>query len=237
MRALPFASRLGIAVALFAAAVFALAGCGDKEPEERMAFSSLLRDTILGKGGIVMEPLSREAEKSIGGYREHYAVLETFQKNMAGETAKNARAFLSLAEMSNLAAVAGAEESLKKAMNDADALRKTVETLWEKADRAKSGLKIPDDLAPTYAAAYEKIVTNPSRTAQTALEAVHGVFAAILDLLDFIKKHNRDLEITDTSINVKNPALMDDVNAKMAAVRKKSAELCSAYAAMIQTLR
>lgn len=228
--------RLGSVLLLFAVFAVALGGCGDKEPEERKAFASLLQDKVLQKQGIALEPLSREEEKAIGKYKAHYQVLETFQKDMAKETAKNARDLLALAEMDSLAAIAKAEGSLKKAARDAEKLRETTTSLHAKADKAKGGLKTPEDLAPVYNAAYEKIVTVPAVASKAAFDSVHAVFAATLELLDFIKTNNRDMEISGTSINVKNPGLVDDLNAKMAAIREKSAELRKAYAAMMKAL-
>jgi hypothetical protein len=129
--------------------------------------------------------LAREEEKAIGKYKEHYEVLETFQKNMAKKTTKNARELLALAKMDSLAAEAKAEGSLKKAAKDAEKLRETTVSLHREADKAKAKLKTPEDIAPVYSAAYEKIVTGPTLAGKMAVEAVHTMFAATLDLLDF----------------------------------------------------
>lgn len=230
------AFRPGSAVFLVVVFAIVLAGCGGSEPEQRKAFQSLLQDKVLNKQGIAIEPLSREEKKAIGEYREHYGVLETFQKDMAKETAKNARDLLSLAEMDSLAAMAKAGSALKKAARDAEKLRETTATLHAKADKAKAALTTPEDLAPVYNAAYQKIVTGPALASQGAFDSVHAVFTATLNLLDFIDTNSRDMEIADTTINVKNPGLMDELNAKMAAVREKSAELRKAYAAMMKAL-
>lgn len=226
----------GCAALLLAFFALALTGCGDKEPEERKAFMALLQDKVLDKQGIALEPLSREEAKAIGDYTKHYGILETFQKDMAKETAKNARDLLALAEMNSLAAMAKAESSLRKAAKDAEKLRETTVALHAKADSAKAKLKIPGDLAPVYDAAYAKIVTRPAAASKTAFDAVHAVFAATLDLLDFIQANNRDMEIADTAINVKNPGLMDALTARMNAVREKSSELRTAYAAMMKAI-
>lgn len=230
------AFRLGSAVLLFVVFVIALAGCGNNEPEQRKAFLSLLQDKVLDKQGIAIEPLSREEKKAIGKYGEHYEVLETFQKDMAKETTKNARDLLSLAEMDSLAAMAKAGSSLKKATRDAEKLRETTVTLHAKADKAKDALTMPADLASVYNAAYQKIVTGPALASKGAFDSVHAVFAATLNLLDFINTHSRDMEIADTTINVKNPGLMDELNSKMTVVREKSADLRKAYATMMKAL-
>ncbi|CAK7028965.1 MAG: hypothetical protein DELT_02699 [Desulfovibrio sp.] len=234
----PARSRFGAGISrlILALLILAVAGCGGNEPEERKAFIALLQDKVLQKQGIAIEPLSREEAKAIGKYGKHYALLENFQKDMARETAKNAKDLLSLAEMENLAAVAKAENSLKKAAKDALALRETTAALQTKTEKAKAELKTPEDLAPVFDAAYKKIVTGPAEAAENAFTAVHAVFAATLDLISFINTNNRDMEIADTAINVKNPGLMDDLNAKMSAVREKSAELRVAYAAMMKAL-
>jgi uncharacterized protein YlxP (DUF503 family) len=44
------------------------------------------------------------------------------------------------------------------------------------------------------------------------------------------------MEIANTTINVKNPGLVDALKAKRAVVREKSAELRKAYAAVMKAL-
>lgn len=216
--------------------LFSLSACSDNEPEERRAFITFLNDEVLTRQGVSLPELSRSGKKSIGKYAEYYELLADFQKNLAAEVGQNARALLALTEVGDLAALARAENSLKKAAGEAEKLQKLVSSLQQKADKAKAKLPMPDDLAPVYASVYAKVVSLPAAASAEAFRAVHSVFAAILDLLDFINSNSRDMEIDGKNINLKNIGLKDRLDAKMTAVREKARNLRNAYAEMMKTM-
>lgn len=221
---------------LLTVSVVALAGCGDKEPEERRAFIAFLNDKVLTVKGVGLPELSGAEKKAVGKYTEHYDLLTGFQKKLSDEAGKNANALLALAEVKDFAALAKAEKSLKKASREAEKLQKLVASLRKKTDKAKAELDMPDDLAVVYDPVYAKVVSLPAASSAIAFEAVHSAFAAILDLLDFIDRNSRDVEIDGGKINLRNAGLQDDLAAKMAAVREKAAALAKAYAEMMKTM-
>ena len=221
---------------LLAASLLALGGCADKEPEQRAAFITFLNEDVLPRKGVSLPELSGENKKAVGEYAKHYELLTDFQRKLSSEAGKNASELLQLAEFENIAAVARAEKSLRKAAGEAAQLRELVLSLETKTGKARDKLAMPEDLAPVYNAVYEKVVTLPAKSSATVFDAVHDVFAAILDLLDFIDSHSREMEIEGRNINLKNIALMDDLNAKMAVVNEKSGILQKAYAEMARTM-
>ena len=221
---------------LLAFSLLALGGCSDNEPENRRAFIAFLNEKVLPQKGVSLPELAGKQKKALGTYEKHYELLTDFQKNLAKEAGKNATELLALTEFENLEALAKGERSLKNAAKEADKLQKFVLSLKEKADKNKAGLSLPEDLAPVYNAAYDKVVALPADASARAFDAVHSVFAAILDLLDFINAHSRDMEIDGKNINLKNIALREDLNVKMAAVREKAQELQTAYAAMMRAM-
>lgn len=229
-------ARFGVFTLIVVFSALFLTGCGNSEPEERKAFIELLQRKVLNTRGIVIEPLSRTDIKAVGRYFDHYKLLEAFPKEMAKETAKNAKDLLELAEMRSLAAIAESNRALRKADDDAKKLREMTAALLAKAEKARVKLKTPEDLAPVFNAAYAKVIASPAAATMSFFEGVHAVFTATLDLVDFIKTHDRDMEIAETTINLKNPGLVDDLTAKVTLVREKSRELREAYAAMTKTL-
>ena len=58
-----------------------LAACGDKEPEQRAAFTQFLQTRIIDKPGVRVPQLTAE-EKSFGDYAAHYAVITDFNSGM-----------------------------------------------------------------------------------------------------------------------------------------------------------
>lgn len=221
---------------LLVVSVLALAGCGDKEPEERRAFIAFLTGKVLTVKGVALPELSGTDKKAVGRYTEHYDLLTGFQKKLAAEAGKNASELLALAEIQDFAALAKAEKSMKKASREAEKLQKLVVSLQKKTDKAKGKLDMPDDLAAVYDPVYAKVVSLPAASSATAFEAVQSVFAAILDLLDFINSNSRDVEIDGGKINLRNAGLQDDLASKMAAVREKATTLGKAYAEMMKTM-
>lgn len=219
-----------------ALAALPLVGCRDNEPERRAAFIEFLDTKIVNKKGVSLPELTDAEKNAFGDYADHYAILQRFQKTMSEEAASNAREMLALAELEDLAAVAEEERSLRKAASEAEKLRARVLELRAKADAGKAKLAQPEDLVRAYSAAYGKIVTAPAEASAAAFDAVGKVFEATLALLDFINAHSRDLEISGKSINVRNPALMGELNEKLDAVRGRASALRKAYAAMMGAL-
>ena len=225
-----------VACLLLAVSLVSLKSCSDNEPANRQAFIAFLNEKILPLKGVGLPELAAAEKKAFGVYEGHYKLLTDFQKTLANEAGKNATELLALTGFENLEALAKEERSLKNASREAEKLRALVLSLKEKADKDKAKLSLPEDLAPVYTAAYDKVVTLPADAAAKTFASVHSVFAAILDLLDFIGSHSRDMEIDGRNINLKNVALKDDLSAKMAAVREKAEELQSAYAEMTRTM-
>ena len=213
-----------------------LTGCGDEEPSQRKAFIRFLQERVIEPSGILLPSPSRDEKKSFGPYLEHYEIMQVFQNTMTKDTTKNARHLLDLAELETLDAINKAKKSLRAATKEAEKLQGSVAILREKTDKARAKLKQPDDLKAVYDKAYEKVVLKPSETATVAFKAIEDMFAATLELLDFIDTHNHDMEIAGQSINLRNPGLMDDLSARMEAVQQKSMFLRQAYLAMMKAL-
>ena len=224
---------LCLVLALFAGGV---SGCSGNKEEERKAFIVFLSVKVLPRKGVALPELTREEKRSFGDGADLYALLLNYQKTMAEETGKNAKELLGLAAIENLEALAKAERSLKKAMAEAEKLQALAVSLREKTNNAKAKMNLPEDLASVYNAVYDKVVTLPADASAAAFGAARASFAATLALLDFIDTNSRDMEVVGASINLKNLAFKDDLQAKMDAVRVSAADLRRAYAAMMQVM-
>lgn len=223
----PAAAILAIALAFFA-----LDGCRDREPEQRKAFIALLRNTVIDRKGIALEPLSRADTKLIGIYADHFAILYRFQKDAGTVTEKNARELLALSRHENLEALAGAGKTLQRATREAEAVEKAVKAVHAEADAAKAALKQPEDLAPVFDAAYAKIVTAPATATATAFAALKAKFEADMAFIRYVAGHSMDMDIAGNSVNIKNPGVIEDVETRMAEVRAKAAAFDAAREAM-----
>jgi len=210
--------------------------CSDNEPEERRAFAAFLAEKVLPIQGVALPELAGKEKRAVGRYAEHYNLLQSFQKELSKETEKNAGELLALTEFTDLAALAGSENSLRKAAREIESLSTLVASLTAKADKKKAALSLPEDITSAYNAAYDKIVSRPGAATAAMFASVRATFVAILDLLDFVGSRSRDMEIDGKNINLKNIGLKEELQTKMTAVRERSLELGKAYAAMMQVM-
>lgn len=223
------------AVLMAALAFFALDGCGNREPEQRKAFIALLERITANQGSAVLEPLSAADKKLVGKYFSQYDLLLRFHKRIGEATEKNARELLALSRHDSLEAMAKAGRSLKRAANEAEKVRKAVLAVKEEADKTKAGFDQPEDLAAAYAAAYEKAVAVPAGATAEAFAALKEKFEADMDFIAFVSGHSMDMDIEGNNVNIRNPGLIEDVNAKLAVVREKAAAFDAARDRMRRT--
>lgn len=206
-----------------ALAFFVLDGCGNREPEQRAAFIGLLERKVLAQGGALLEPLSAADKQLVGKYAGQYDLMLRFRKSVSEAAEKNARELLALSRHDSLEAMAQAGRALKRAVNDAEKVRKAVLAAKDEADAAKAGFAQPEDLAAVYAAAYEKAVTVPVQATAAAFAALKEKFEADMDFIAFVSGHSMDMDIEGNNVGIRNPGLIDDVEAKLAVVREKAA--------------
>ncbi|MDL2209431.1 DUF3053 domain-containing protein [Desulfovibrio sp. OttesenSCG-928-O18] len=232
-----YRSFLGAVAAalLLAVTLFVLTGCGDNEPEQRKAFIAFLNENVLGKKGVSIPELTREQEKKLGVYTEHYALLTGFQRAMR-DNARDADLLSQGTGPADLAAFAEKRSSLGKAVREARNLGKKTLELRKKTDKAKSRLTSHAELTPVYDAAYTKIVARPARLFAAMATASHESLAASLALLDFARSHSRDMKIENGQYVIYNTAVEPDFRALEAIEREKAREQEKAYAAFAKAM-
>ena len=213
-----------------------VAGCGNKEPEQRAAFIALLESKVIPAKGLTLPSLSASEKRSIGDYLDHYALLRDFQTDVSEATARNTTGMLTLNKLESLGAIAKERRSLESAADEARKLQKNITSLRQKADKTRAGLKQPSDLADVYTVAYNKAVRIPAETSAATFTAAAETFTAIINLLDFIDAHSKDLAIDGQDIQIKNPALQQDLDKHMSTVQERSRLLRQAHAAQVQAL-
>lgn len=223
------------ALLLVGVVVFALSR-GGNETEQRAAFSAFLRDRVIASPGVALPETDRALKKSFGPYAKHYDVLHAFQNGMRKAGAKNTATVMALAQKKNLGEYAEARNDLRKASKDAENLGKDVAALLTKADNARAELPLPEDLKDIYNKAYQKTVTAPANAARGASEAVRDWYAAVFELVTFINKNSRDVQIEGEKINLKNPGLMDDLTQRLQNLESREAALREAVLALTGAL-
>lgn len=199
---------------LFAALPLMLAACGDKEPEQRAAFTQFLQTRIVDKPGVHVPKLTEQEKKSFGDYAAHYAVITDFNAGMDASV-KPLGGILQKGQVRSLNDIVTRREDLKTvraALNDMNAALKEHRA---KADAAHAQLKQPEDLKAVYDKAYEKIITLPADTFADVLPQINATYGVVLKIADYVDANKSKIEISGTNVTVTDTAVQADLNKLM----------------------
>lgn len=191
-----------------------VAGCVDREPEQRAAFIRFLQARVIEAPGVLVRAPAGEERKALGEYVAQYEVMGDFQEMLGPAIRAQSRAVeaLTLHSMGELMARAAEFESLQAELaHSRDYLSKARET----ADKARTGLLQADDLKPVYAAAYDKAVTRPA----DALAPGYAVLAAALQdaqrATAYAEEHGGQLRTDGALAQVQDPSVQAQLNARL----------------------
>lgn len=198
-------------LALVVALPLVLAACGDKEPEQRAAFTQFLQTRIVDKPGVRVPQLTDEERKSFGDYAAQYAVITDFNAGMDASV-KPLSGIMQKGAMRSVNDIVTRRDDLKTvqaALNDMNAALKEQQA---KADAARAQLKQPEDLKAVYDKAYEKTVSLPADTFRDVLPQLNATFDSSLKIADYVEAHKAQIEIAGPIVKVKDPAVQAELN-------------------------
>jgi len=189
----------------------ALAGCVNKEPEQRAAFMAWLQAKVADAPGAAVPALDENQRNAFGDYVEHYQVLADFNAVAASVADRLANA-LEDEELHTLAQLQARQDALlsdRQALSEARAgLRKAL----EQARSERAALEQPADLQAVYAQAYQRAVTGSA----ARLEPLLAVAAAALDdalrVAEFVASHRDQIVIDAESASVRDPSIQQELN-------------------------
>jgi len=222
-----FIQRLG-AVALLAVFSFALAGCGNKEAEQRKAFISFLQTRVIDKPGLRVPTPTAEEKASFGDYAQHYAVITDFNEGMNHSVSQPMTQIMAKGALRSIADLSSRRDDLKAAKDGMGGLRTALDQQTAKADAAHAQLKQPDDLKQVYDKAYDKTVTAPASTFKEVFPALDSVFDSALAIGDFLEKNKSKIQISGSSVSVTDPAVQAELNKMLQQLNSQSAAINAA---------
>ncbi|MDF2860418.1 MAG: hypothetical protein K0S02_690 [Achromobacter mucicolens] len=196
---------------LVAALPLMLAACGDKEPEQRAAFTQFLQTRIVDKPGVRVPKLTEEEKKSFGDYAAHYAIITDFNAGMDASV-KPLSGILQKGQVRSVNDIVTRREDLKSVragLNDMNAAPKEHRA---KADAAHAQLKQPEDLKAVYDKAYEKTITLPADTFGDVLPQINATYDVTLKIADYVEANKSKIEISGNSVTVTDPAVQAELN-------------------------
>lgn len=210
---------------------FALAACGDKEPEQRAAFSQFLQTRIIDKPGVhVPKPNAQETE-SFGPYSKDYAVITDFNGAMDASV-KPLGNLLQKGAVRSLGDVTARRDDLKAVQSGLTDMGAQLKEQKAKADAAHAALKQPEDLKAVYDKAYERTVSVPADTFMEVLPQINGTLDSSLKVADYVDAHKDQIEINgaivkvnDAKVQAELNALLQDLNTQARTVQQAQGQL------------
>lgn len=218
--------------------IFAVSGCGDKEPAQRKAFMDFLQSRILDKQVLAVPQLSEAEKKQFGDYSKGYAIITGFHHQMNTELDSSlVPVFAGMNGVNSVNALVEQRDDLKKMADSSQNWKEKIITLRTQADTQHAALKQPDDLKKVYDQAYEKTVVKPSEITEQVFELLPQVLNLIVAKADFIKSQGKDVTITGNRLQFSNQKQLDKYNAIQQQLVPLNAQLMQLSRQMQQMVR
>ncbi|MEE8729673.1 MAG: DUF3053 domain-containing protein [Rahnella inusitata] len=218
--------------------IFAVSGCGDKEPAQRKAFMDFLQSRILDKQVLAVPQLSEAEKKQFGDYSKDYAIITGFHHQMNTELDSSlVPVFAGMNGVNSVNALVEQRDDLKKMADSSQNWKEKIITLRTQADTQHAALKQPDDLKKVYDQAYEKTVVKPSEITEQVFELLPQVLNLIVAKADFIKSQGKDVTITGNRLQFSNQKQLDKYNAIQQQLVPLNAQLMQLSRQMQQMVR
>ncbi|WP_278489018.1 DUF3053 domain-containing protein [Achromobacter insolitus] len=196
---------------LAAALPLVLAACGNKEPEQRAAFTQFLQTRIVDKPGVRVPQLTEEEKKSFGDYAAQYAVITDFNAGMDASV-RPLSGIMQKGSMRSLNDIVARRDDLKAVQASLNDMGAALKEQQAKADAARAQLKQPEDLKAVYDKAYEKTVSLPADTFRDVLPQLNATFDSSLKIADYVAAHAAQIDISGPIVKVQDPAVQAELN-------------------------
>jgi hypothetical protein len=205
-----------------------LAGCFDKEPEQRKAFIEFLQKRVIDRPGLKIPIVKDEETAAMGPYAVHYGVMRRFhttldesisKRLMQAVQAGTVRSFQELANRrEDFVAIRDGMVKLREALDKAEA--------GANADRAK--LTQPKDLETVYATAFEKLVSRPARTIRDIMPPLEGTLQSGQELADYLNEQRAVITYRGSNIETNNPEVRRRLAQLLQTITDQSSQLDAA---------
>ena len=196
-----------------------LASCGDDEAAQRKAFAAFLQGRILDKPGVHVARPTPEEAKSWGEYAKHYSVITGFNDELSQRVSKPMQEAVQRGAVRSIDDLLTRRADLLAVRSGMKELGAELDRQFEAAEAARAALTQPADLKAVYDAAYERDVAGPARAFKEVFPVTDASFAATLDLGDFIAGHRSAVQVQGATVQVADPALLREFNARLATMQ------------------
>ena len=192
---------------LAAAAMLALAACGNREPQERAAFISLLQSRLAAGTLVPIGALSAAEKEAVGRYDDAYDLMVDFQAAMA-KAAQRLRPVLAAERIQSVDDIVRRREALQAA-------RKTLADSAGALQQAKA-----------------RAVTAPAAEFMGAAAGMDTVARDALGVADFVSANGASITLEDGQAKVATPSLQQALNLRLQGLNAQSQALEQARATL-----
>lgn len=214
---------------LAAASVLALAACGNREPQERAAFISVLQSRLAAGTLVPIGALDAAEKKAVGRYDDAYDVIVDFQAALA-KAAQPLRPILAAERIQSVDDIVRRREALQAARKTLAESAGAVQDAKARADKARGGLDLAPDLAPVYDGVYDEAVTAPAAEFLGAAAGMDTVARDALGVADFVAANAAGITLEDGQAKVATPSLQEALNLRLQGLNAQSQALEQARA-------
>lgn len=206
--------------------VFTLAGCSDKEPQQRNAFIIFLQTEIINKNRINPPTLTSVQQEQFGVYVKDYQVLTDFNEEIRTIFAGSLTTSLQdIQSMKNVKELMDNSQKINLALTEIESAKTKLTSALSSAKKAKAALSYPIDLQTTFDNAYTKVVTQQDELAERSLPALIQLFHDALNLTHFIQSQGSNVTLSNNQIEFPEQPMVDKYNQLNAQLQKSVLEV------------
>ncbi|HYG42750.1 MAG TPA: DUF3053 family protein [Bordetella sp.] len=202
----------------------ALAGCVNKEPEQRVAFIAWLQARVVDAPGAAVPALDEAQRDAIGDYARHYDVLAEFD-TVAASVVSHLAGALEHEELHSLAQLQVQHDVLRADRQALAEARANLHQALEQAQAERAELEQPADLRPVYAQAYERAVAHSAAVLDPLLAVAAAALEDALRVADFVAQHRDQIVIDAESASVRDPSVQQELNRLLEALNGHAAAI------------
>ncbi|WP_399678274.1 DUF3053 domain-containing protein [Xenophilus sp.] len=208
-----------------------LAGCGNKEPEERAAFIQFLQTRVIDRPGVRVPQPTEEQKKPFGAYAQHYTVITDFNTAM-NRTAQQMDGIVAKGSLRSLSDVVARRDDLRSVREGVQQMRRALDENLAKANAARAQLQQPEDLKAVFDKAYDKTVTTPAGIFRDVFPALDAVFDGAIRIGDYVDAHKSQIQVSGSTFTVSDPKVLNELNGMLQQLNSHSAAIQTAQRRM-----
>ncbi|QHM77378.1 hypothetical protein C7M52_03375 [Mixta theicola] len=209
-----------------------LVGCGDKEGDQRKAFSDFLQNTVM-RSGEHLPALSEDQKQRFGNYANDYAIIYNFSQQVNKAVDQGLRPVVD-----ELSAIRIPQDylthrdTLRQASGTLSVLAQQIQNAKNQADGSKATLKQPDDLKAVYDRIYTRVVTQPAASLMPLLPALQSLSQDVVQAGDFLQQQGARVSFNDNGVQFPTQQQASQYNTLISNVAAKAQALTQAQSAV-----